>query len=184
MNIIVRLEREEDYRRVEELTREAFDEPNYPGRDNSNDIGCPFEHWMVHALREKDGIKELSYVAEVDGKIIGHVIYSHAYVETSEGKRVPVLNFGPLSVLPAYGAIIFFGRPEYYPKLGFVEAAVFGITDCNGNNYPSFMAMELTDGFFDTVKGKYYESSIYDDSLNKEAVREYDKLFSSGGENI
>ena len=83
-----------------------------------------------------------------------------------------------------YGAIIFFGRPEYYPKLGFVEAAVFGITDCNGNNYPSFMAMELTDGFFDTVKGKYYESSIYDDSLNKEAVREYDKLFSSGGENI
>lgn len=38
MNIIVRLEREEDYRRVEELTREAFDEPNYPGRDNSNDI--------------------------------------------------------------------------------------------------------------------------------------------------
>lgn len=206
MNIVVRLEREEDYRRVEELTREAFDEPNYPGRDNSNDIGCPFEHWMVHALREKDGIKELSYVAEVDGKIIGHVIYSHAYVETPEGKRVPVLNFGPLSVLPAcqrkgvgkaligktieqakalgYGAIIFFGRPEYYPKLGFVEAAVFGITDCNGNNYPSFMAMELADGFFDTVKGKYYESSIYDDSLNKEAVREYDKLFSSGGENI
>lgn len=205
MNIIVRLEKEEDYRNVEEIIREAFDVPNYPGRDKGNDIGCPFEHWMVHALREKDGIKELSYVAEADGTIVGHVIYSHAYIETSEGQRVPVLNFGPLSVLPSYqrkgvgkalmgetikqakalghGGIVFFGRPEYYPKLGFVEAAAFGITDCNGNNYPALMAMELLDGYFDTVKGKYFESPIYDDSLNKEAVIEYDKLFASGGEN-
>lgn len=202
MNIIVRLEQEEDYRRVEEITREAFDDPYYPGRDKRNDIGCPFEHWMVHVLREKDGIKELSYVAEADGKIAGHVIYSHAYVETPDGQQVPVLNFGPLSVHPSYqrkgigkalmretieqakdqgyGAIVFFGRPEYYPKLGFVEAAVFGITDCSGNNYPELMAMELKKGYLDSVEGKYYESSIYDDSLNKEAVREYDKQFRSG----
>ena len=42
MNIIVRLEQEGDYRRVEEITREAFDDPFYPGRDKRNDIGCPF----------------------------------------------------------------------------------------------------------------------------------------------
>ena len=40
--------------------------------------------------------------------------------------------------------------------------------------------MELKKGYLDSVEGKYQESSIYDDSLNKEAVREYDKQFRSG----
>ena len=61
-----------------------------------------------------------------------------------------------------------------------MEAAVFGITDCSGNNYPELMAMELKKGYLDSVEVKYQESSIYDDSLNKEAVREYDKQFGSG----
>ena len=201
MNIIVRLENERDYRKVEEITREAFNDPAYPGRDKKNDIGCPFEHWMVHTLRERDGIRELSYVAEVDGKIVGHIIYSEAYVKTQEGKRVQVLNLGPLSVLPVqqrrgvgkallmetfiqakklgYGAILFFGRPEYYPQFGFVQAVNFGITACNGINYPELMAMELKSGYLDNIKGKYYESPIYNDSNNKKAVKEYDELFNS-----
>ena len=35
---------------VEEITREAF---SYPGRIGRGGIGCPYEHWMVHALRER-----------------------------------------------------------------------------------------------------------------------------------
>ena len=38
----------------------------------------------------------------------------------------------------------------------------------------------LKKGYLDSVEGKYQESSINDDSLNKEAVREYDKQFRSG----
>ena len=157
-----------------------------------------FEHWMVHALREKDGILNLSYLAEVDGIIVGHIIYSNAHVETN-GKSIHVLNFGPLSVLPeyqhqgvgkalmhttiekvkelGYGAICFFGRPEYYPQFGFVEAEKYGITDCNGKNYPAFMAMELKKDYLKDVHGKYFESSIYNDSLNGEEVKEFDKTF-------
>ena len=85
-------------------------------------------------------------MAEIDDTIIGHIICSHAAVQL-EDKSIPVLNFGPLSVLPQYqrkavgakllktmiakaktmgfGAILFFGRPEYYPQFGFVEAAKF-----------------------------------------------------------
>jgi predicted N-acetyltransferase YhbS len=196
MVIKVRLEEEKDYRKVEEITRAAF---SYPGRIEKGGIGSPYEHWMVHALHEKDGIKELTYVAEVKGIIIGHIIYSHARIETTDGRNVHVLNFGPVSVQPefqrkgagkalmrtsiarakelGYGAICFFGRPEYYPQFGFVEAREFGITDLNGANYPAFMAMELKPGYLKNVRGKYYESPIYNDDLNKEAVREYDKSF-------
>jgi predicted N-acetyltransferase YhbS len=196
MQITVRQEEPKDYRKVEEITRAAF---SYPGRIERGGIGCPFEHWMVHALREKDGINELSFVAEVKGIVIGHIIYSHARIETEDFRSVLVLNFGPLSVQPeyqrkgagkalirttiakakelGYGAICFFGRPEYYPQFGFVEAKEFGITDSNGANYPSFMAMELKPCYLKNVHGKYFESTIYGDNLNKDAVKEYDKAF-------
>ena len=196
MEIKVRPEEEKDYRRVEEITRAAF---SYPGRIEKGGIGSPYEHWMVHALREKDGIKELTFVAELNGIVIGHIIYSHARIETEDGRHIHVLNFGPVSVLPeyqrqgagkalmrtsiakakelGYGAICFFGRPEYYPQFGFIEAKEFGITDLNGANYPAFMAMELKPDYLKNIHGKYYESTIYDDNRNKDAVKEYDKSF-------
>ncbi len=195
-NVYVREERPDDYRRVEEITKAAF---SYPGRIEQGGIGCPYEHWMVHELRNRDGILPLSLVAEMEDVIVGHIICSHAAVKTKENS-IPVLNFGPLSVLPEYqrkgvggallktmmkraeemgfGAILFFGRPEYYPQFGFVEAAVFGITDCNGANYPAFMAMELQPGYLSQARGgKYFESDIYDDEKNREAVKAFDRRF-------
>lgn len=197
MDINVRLEEEKDYRRVEEITRAAFD---YPDRIERGRIGCPYEHWMVHELRHRDGIMALSLVAELEnGTIVGHIICSNAVVK-KENYVLPVLNFGPLSVLPEYqrqgvgktlvqsmieqakrldyGAILFFGRPEYYPQFGFKQAAVYEILDSEGYNYPAFMAMELKEGYLkDICGGKYYESDIYDDELNRETVRAFDKEF-------
>lgn len=195
MDISIRSEQEKDYRRVEEITRAAF---SYPERIERGGIGCPYEHWMVNELRKRDGILELSLVAEVDNVIVGHIICSKAEVRTSNG-AIPVLNFGPLSVLPEYqgkgvgkalvrsmickatelgfGAILFFGRPEYYPQFGFKEASVWGITDSNGYNYPAFMGMELISSYLSCAKGgKYYESDIYDDSLNHDKVKDFDNF--------
>lgn len=197
MDINVRLEEEKDYRKVEEITRAAF---NYPDRISRGQIGCPYEHWMVHELRHRDGINALSLVAELEsGTIVGHIICSNAVVKT-ENQTLPVLNFGPLSVLPeyqcqgvgkvliqtmieqakklGYGAILFFGRPEYYPQFGFKEAAVYEISDSEGYNYPSFMAMELKEGYLKDVRGgKFFESDIYNDELNRETVRAFDREF-------
>ena len=40
------------------------------------------------------------------------------------------------------------------------------------------MGMELIPGYLQHVRdGKYYESDIYDDDLNKEKVKEYDELY-------
>lgn len=196
MNIIVRLEEARDYRLVEEVTRCAF---GYEERIERGQIGCPYEHWMVHELRKRDGILALSLVAVVEGNIVGHIICSKAEVR-KEDSTTPVLNMGPISVLPeyqrkgigkalitsmidrakqlGYGAIVFFGRPEYYPQFGFQEASVFGITDSEGYNYPSFMGMELMPDYLAKAHGgKYYESDIYNDELNREVVKEFDKDF-------
>lgn len=196
MNIFIRLEQEKDYHRVEEITKLAF---SYPGRVERGQIGCPFEHWMVHELRKRDGILSLSLVAEVDSHIVGHIICSEATVKTSD-KTLPVLNFGPISVLPEYqrqgvgsalinamidkakslryGAILFFGRPEYYPQFGFEEASAFGITDSEGYNYPAFMGMELIPKYLSAAcGGKYYDSDIYDDDLNRDKVKAFDDSF-------
>lgn len=194
-NIKVRLEEEKDYRIVEELTREAFWREE---RIEEIGIGAT-EHYMVHSLRKKDGIRELDFVAEIDGKLVGHVIYSKAHILQLNGEKIRVLNFGPLSVLPeyqkqgigsalmkysiecarklGYGAILFFGHATYYPRFGFTEAKNFGITTEWGNNYPSFMAMELKKGYLEKVTGKYIEAPIYNEELTKESSKEYDKSF-------
>lgn len=194
--LTIRLEEEKDYRIVEEVTKEAF---TYPKRIERSKIGCCLEHYMVHSLREKDGIKELSFVAEKEEKIVGHVIYSKSYILQADNSKIDVLNFGPLSVKPeyqkqgvgsalmkysiaqarelGYGAILFFGHPEYYPRFGFVDAEQFEITTCDGDNFPAFMAMELRKGFLSGVEGKYYEAPIYDDNLNREKAKEFDELF-------
>ncbi|MCI9277290.1 MAG: N-acetyltransferase [Lachnospiraceae bacterium] len=197
MDINVRLEEEKDYRRVEEITRAAF---GYSDRIKRGQIGCPYEHWMVHELRRRDGIMALSLVAELEnGIMVGHIICSDAVVK-KETQELPILNFGPLSVLPEYqrqgvgktlvqamieqakrldyGAILFFGRPEYYPQFGFKQAVFYGISDSEGNNYPAFMAMELKEGYLKDFRGgKYFESDIYNDELNRETVRAFDKVF-------
>jgi len=195
-NMIIRLEEPKDYRTVEELTRAAF---NNPDRVERSEIAYPMEHHMVNRLREKDGIMELNFVAELDGKIVGHIIYSHAHILQTDGSKIDVLNFGPISVLPeiqkmgigsalmkhsieeakrlGYGAILFFGHPDYYPRFGFVDAREFDITDCNGENYPAFMAMELTEGYLKNAVGKFIEADIYNDDLNREQAKEFDKKF-------
>lgn len=196
MEIIIRKETTNDFRRVEEVTRQAF---AYPERVERGGIGCPYEHWMVNELRKRDGVMSLSLVATVGGEIVGHVICSNGIVKAGEHEKA-VLNLGPISVLPQYqkqgvgkalineliknakeqgfGAFLFFGRPEYYPKFGFVEAENFGISDSEGYSYPSFMGMELIPGYLGDVRGgRFYESDIYNDELNRNAVSMFDRQF-------
>jgi len=193
-NIKIRLEEREDWSEVELLTRKAFWRDD---RIEKIGIGAT-EHYMVHMMRGNEGIKELTFVAEIEGKIVGHIIYSNdSYVLQADGSKKKVLNFGPISVLPeyqkhgigsalmnhsimsakdlGYGAILFFGHSIYYPRFGFKEAKEFGITTEWGNNFPAFMAMELQEGYLKGISGKFIESPIYNEDITKVAAKEYDK---------
>ena len=64
--MIIRNEKKEDYRTVEEMIKKAFWNLYVPG--------CT-EHYFVHQVRKsRDYIPELDFVLEEDGKIIGHII--------------------------------------------------------------------------------------------------------------
>jgi putative acetyltransferase len=93
-------------------------------------------------------VPELSLVAEVEGTVIGHVMFSYAALER-ENDSVRVLVMAPVSVAPEWqsrgagGAMIragieraeargeplvqVLGHPGYYPRFGFERARQHGI---------------------------------------------------------
>lgn len=189
MNIHLRLEQPQDYRIVEELTREAFWGMNHPDCD---------ENLLVHKLRFVSAfVPELDYVAVVDGKIVGNVMFSKGKIIDAQGREHIVINFGPLSVLPeyqnrgigkalmmhtiseakrlGYRAIVFFGHPDYYTRFGFKRAKEFNITTSNGDNFDAFMAMPLYDGALDGIAGRYYEDPVFE--IGEDEKVEFDKGF-------
>jgi len=88
MEIFIRLKNEEDYYIVENLTREAFWKPD------KRPVGCD-EHYLVNKLRQSsDFIKELDYVALVDDKIVGHIIYTNGRNDKYKRKKPVRKNNG------------------------------------------------------------------------------------------
>ena len=193
MNIKYRLETPEDYYAVEEMTRETF----WSFWEEDRTI-CD-EHLLVSKLRNaKAFVPELDYVAEMDGKIVGHIIYTKSWIETEDGERYDTLTFGPLTVSPeyqskgigralmqhsfdkakelGYRAVIIYGIPDYYPRLGFRRAAELGLTTADGSTFDAFLAYPLYEGALDGIRGKHDFDPVYFQLTEEEAL-EFDKRF-------
>ena len=68
--IIIRNEEKRDWTIVEDITRKAF--------YNLYVQGC-VEHYLVHIMRNhEDFIPELDFVLELDGNVIGNIMYTKA----------------------------------------------------------------------------------------------------------
>lgn len=167
MGIKIRNELPSDYRKVEEITREAFWNLYCPGSN---------EHLIVHNLRNhEDFIKELTFVIEVDGEIIGSIHYSKSKIISKDGTEYGTITFGPVSILPklhrkgygraliehsiqvakslGYKAIIIGGYPYHYETYGFVGAKKYSIALPDGNFYTGIMALPLYETALDGVSG-------------------------------
>lgn len=189
MKVSIRLERKEDHRAVEHLTREAFWNLYGPGCD---------EHIMVHQLRTSDAIIDiLNFVSVYNNEIIGHILYSKAKIVTESNEVIEGLTFGPVSVLPkhqgigigsqlirfslkkakqyGYPFVIIFGDPNYYGRFGFKPASRFDIATETGENFEAFMALELVEDVFKNVSGIF--KTVYDFKVSKEELEAFDKLF-------
>lgn len=189
MNISIRLENKNDFRAVENMTREAFWDVYKPGCD---------EHLIVNKIRETDAfIKELDFVACDGENIVGSVIYSKAKVINDNGEKFEILCMGPLGVLPSYqskgvgtllmkhsikaartmgyNGIIIFGNPKYYNRFGFENAEKYNIQTPEGTNFEAFMALELQKGAFDKISGRSYEDPVFE--TNAEELKEFEKQF-------
>lgn len=166
MEINIREELEKDYEVVERLTEEAF--KNAVHSDGT-------EHLLVNRLRKSDDfIKELSLVAEDNGKVIAHLMLTKAKINNGD-MSVETLALAPVSVIPeyqgkgigsklinvalesarrlGYKSVIVLGHDKYYPKFGFVPASKYGIKAPFDVPDEAFMVKELNDGSLIGVSG-------------------------------
>lgn len=193
-NITIRPEREDDYRTTENLIREAFWNVYRPGA---------FEHYVIHVLRDDPAfVKELDYVMELNGKIIGQNVFMKTVIDADSGEDVPVLTMGPICISPElqrtgygkklldftlekaaamkFGAVLFEGNIGFYGKCGFGYARDFGIRyhDLPEDADSSFfLCRELTPGYLDRVTGVYQTPQAY--YVDEADVLEFDRSFPS-----
>lgn len=162
--LTIRPENPSDYAAILRLTYEAFLTLDYPGRRRMD------EHYLIHLLRDSSYvIPELCLVAEQDGDLVGHILYTKSEILLPDGTTKDTITFGPLSVLPerhrrgigaalvrrssekaremGFGAVLITGVPDYYPKLGFKRARDYSLTLSDGTADDSFMAYELQPGY-------------------------------------
>lgn len=196
MELTIRLETENDYLEVEKLTREAFWNLYVPGCD---------EHYLCHILRDhSDFIKELDYVAEIDGKIVGSIMYTKSELIDENGEIVETVSFGPLCVHPKYQrqgigaaliektksivqnknipAIIIYGDPHNYCKHGFKNGLDYNVSNLYGEYPLGLLILETIPGFFNSKLWQARQSDVFNFD-SKEAL-EFDKKFEEKEKNI
>ncbi|MEA2573576.1 MAG: putative acetyltransferase [Chloroflexia bacterium] len=127
-DLVIRPEAVRDYAAIADVNVQAFG--NHAG-----------EALIVTLLRNRPQFDpELSLVAEMDGRVVGHVLFSPHNIQVL-GESVSVVNLAPIAVHPAYqkqgigGRLIYeghemarekgykfsflVGHPTYYPRLGY-----------------------------------------------------------------
>ena len=147
-NIIIRPETKDDYRAVENLTRESFWNVYQPG--------C-MEHYVLHCYRDDPAfVPELDFVMELNGELIGQVIYVRSEIDCDDGQTIPIMTFGPIGIAPAYkrqgyGKQLLDYSMEKAREMGAGALAITGNIDFK----------ELNPGFLDGVSGTYKDPEGY-----------------------
>jgi putative acetyltransferase len=127
---------------------------------------------LVEALRARS-VALVSLVAEVDGKIVGHILFSP--VSLKEHAHLNVKGLGPMAVMPdcqrkgvgsalvreglaccknlGSCAVVVVGHPEYYPRFGFAPASRYSLRSEYDVPDDVFMVAVLEDGALNSVSG-------------------------------
>jgi putative acetyltransferase len=157
MRQLVREEQPADRDQIRKVNEAAF------GRADEADL--------IDALR-LEGVVLLSLVAELEGQVIGHILFSRMSVETAQCP-VAAVSLAPMAVLPEHQGrqvgsqlvrrglddlrlrgeriVIVLGHAEYYSRFGFTPAKAQHLA----SPFPpeAFMALELSEDALAGVKG-------------------------------
>lgn len=191
---IIRLERNEEYREVENLVREAFWNVYRPG--------C-LEHYVLNQLRNDPAfIKKLDFVMEKSGKIIGQNMFMEAVIKSDDGRAIPIVTMGPICIAPEFkrkgygkilldyslekaeelghGAVCFEGNIDFYGKSGFTFGREYGIRYHGlpeGADDSFFLCKELIPGYLNGITGEYATPQGY--FVDENDAEEFDKEFTT-----
>lgn len=191
-SIIIRTEKEKEYREVENLVRESFWNVYRPG--------C-LEHYVLHQLRKDAAfVPELDFVMEANGQIIGQNMFMKAYIQADDGRKIPIMTMGPICIAPdlkrkgygkilldyslekakelGCGAICMEGNIDFYGKSGYRQASEFGIryhglTEDDDASF--FLCRELIPGYLDGITGEYAPPQGY--YVDEQEAEVFDKTF-------
>jgi putative acetyltransferase len=136
-------------------------------------FGQDDEARLVDDLRNGDYLR-VSLIAEQNGEIIGHILFSDLPILTDAG-QINALALAPMVVLPEYQnqgigsalilrglelcreqghrIVVVLGHPNYYPRFGFSSPMTANLASPFSGE-ESFMAMELIAGALDGVAGR------------------------------
>jgi len=158
--MIIRREEKKDFKSIYEINEQAFKQKN--------------ESELIERIRaSKNFIPELSLVAEKNGKIVGHILFSKIKIKGE--KKYESLILAPLAVQPelqkqgigkkliteglnkarelGFSSVIVVGHKDYYPKFGFEKASKWNIKCSFKIPDESFMAIELSIGALSEKSG-------------------------------
>ena len=176
----IRLEKKEEHRAVENLVRESF--------------------WNVYRPGDPAFVKELDFVMEKDGVLIGQNMFMRTVINADDGRTIPVLTMGPIGITPelkrhgygkklldyslaqaaamGFGAVLFEGNIGFYGKSGFDYARSFGIRYHDlpeGADDSFFLCKELIPGYLDGITGVYQTPQGY--YVDDKDVEAFDRVF-------
>ncbi|MBT30161.1 MAG: GNAT family N-acetyltransferase [Thalassobius sp.] len=166
MKITIRQEITEDHKAVFELIEKAFKDEVYSDHT---------EQFLVERLRMSKAFEPaLSIVAEVDNKIVGHILLTKVKIKNGDDE-FDSLALTPVSVLPDYQrkgvgrklieqahqkakeldfkSVLVLGHEAYYPKFGYQQANNFGIKFPFDVPPENCMAIELVENVLSGVSG-------------------------------
>jgi putative acetyltransferase len=158
MTIVIREETAADHGAVGDVIRQAF------GQDD--------EVRLVAALRDF-GCVQVALLADDDGEVVGHVLFSDLPIVTADG-AVAALALAPLAVSPSrqrrgigtmlvreglracrqrgHRVVVVLGHPGYYPRFGFSAALARPLQSPFSGE--AFQALELVPGALNGVVGE------------------------------
>ncbi len=167
--VLIRAEQHGDREAIFALNNSAFDTPS--------------EANLVDSLRTQ-ATPIISLVAEQDGEVIGHILFSP--VTLVGHSDITILGLGPMAVAPEHQhqgigsalvqaglehcrelgveAVVVLGHPTYYPRFGFVPASRFAIDSEYDAPDEAFMALELKAGRLSGTPGRVKYHRVFSDA--------------------
>lgn len=155
--MIIRKEKPEDINEIHNINSTVFE--------------TNAEADLVDRLRDS-GIPIISLVAEIDHKLVGHIIFTPM---TGDNSDIKIAGLAPMAVLPEYQnkgigsalvekgleycaydkyeAVAVLGHPNYYPKFGFIPSTRFDLISEYDVPKEVFMVKELVSNSLSNIRG-------------------------------